>query len=309
MPFLSKLSRTTESSARAPRRQALLALLALAALALHARGVRAEPGVMAYRYWDWGKTPKRDDYQVAVLTLALEKTVSSFGPFSVARVLDSLSTFRVRREVHEGKHLNVHVGPWRDLEAGDPQERNYLINTPILGGLLGYRRLIVRREDLAKFKAIANEAQLKKLMAGLGRGWVDATVLRHNGYQVEDSGNLATLLDMLLTKRFDYLPISVVEASSLLERHAQLASELALVPDLVLYYPLPAMFYVSASEPRLAQRLEAGMAAIKRDGSLDELTARHFQKEIQQLKTSSNRCFILTNPLLSKIYAPPPRFM
>lgn len=306
MPFLSQLSHTTESSARAPRR---LALLALAALALHARSVRAEPGVMAYRYWDWGKTPKRDDYQVAVLTLALEKTVPSFGPFSVVRVLDSLSTFRVRREVHQGKHLNIHAGPWRDVEAGDPLERNYLINTPILGGLLGYRRLIVRREDLAKFKAIANEAQLKKLMAGLGRGWVDATVLRHNGYQVEDSGNLATLPDMLLTKRFDYLPISVVEASSLLERHAQLASELALVPDLVLYYPLPAMFYVSASEPRLAQRLEAGMAAIKRDGSLDELTARHFQKEIQQLKTSSNRCFILTNPLLSKIYAPPPRFI
>ena len=32
----------------------------------------SDKDVMVYRYWDWGITPQRDDYQVAVLKLPLE---------------------------------------------------------------------------------------------------------------------------------------------------------------------------------------------------------------------------------------------
>ncbi|WP_343732046.1 hypothetical protein [Duganella sp.] len=274
-------------------------LLALASLGVW--DARAASAAMTYRYWDWGRTPRRDDYQVAALTLALDKTRAAYGAFTVERVLDSLSTMRVRREVYAGRHLNVHAGPWRDVAAGDPQERNILISTPILSGLLGYRVLIVRKLDLPRFQAITSQAQLRKIPAGQGRGWLDAAILRHNGYKVEDSGNVATLLEMLLNKRFDYLPTSIVEAPSLL------TDDLAIVPDLVLYYPLPAVFYVSAAEPKLAERLEVGLAAARRDGSLDALTARHFQKEIKHLKSSAVRCLVLANPNLPKDYpAEPP---
>jgi hypothetical protein len=269
-------------------------------------GGRTGAGAMIYRYWDWGKTPKRDDYQVAVLNLALKKTVDAYGPFRVLRVVEDMSTVRLRREVHAGKRINVHVGPWRDQNAGNPEERNHLIDIPVMGGLLGYRRLIARTEDLSKFKLITNETQLKKLVAGQGRGWEDVAVLRHNGYRVEDSGNLATLFDMLANKRFDYLPVSVAEAESALARHAHLADQVALVPGLLLYYPLPSMYYVSAAEPELAARLEAGMAVVKKDGSLAELTVRYFEKEIQQLKSGDYRHYVLSNPVLPKKYAEPP---
>ena len=263
---------------------------------------------MAYRYWDWGKTPKRDQYQTAVLNLALQKTIPAYGPFTVERVTDTMSTSRVRREIHSGKRMNVQASPWRDLDADDPQERAIMIGTPVLSGLLGYRRLIVRRDDLPKFKAINTAAQLKQLVAGQGRGWVDNAVLRHNGYQVVDSGNIATLLDMLVSRRFDYLPISVVEADFLMKEHAQLVDTLALAPGLMLYYPLPVVYYVSANAPRLAQRLEAGLSMAKRDGSLEALTARYFAKEIALVKASAGRCFTLAHPLLPKTYAmEPPR--
>jgi hypothetical protein len=280
-----------------PRRSMLLAL---ASLALCASSAHAAAPAMVYRYWDWGRTPRRDDYQVAALTLALEKTTSSHGPFSLIRVTDTMSTTRVHREIHAGQRLNVHAGPWRDVKADEPQERGIMIDTPILSGLLGYRFLLVRKGELPAFKAITEAAQLKRLVAGMGRGWVDATILRHNGYKVEDSGNVATLVDMLVNKRFDYLPLSATEAGSML------TPELALVPDLVMYYPLPSFFYVSASEPRLAARLAKGMAMAKRDGSLDELTARHFQREIKQLKSSTMRCLVLANPTLPKAYAAEP---
>ncbi|USX12858.1 transporter substrate-binding domain-containing protein [Oxalobacteraceae bacterium OTU3CAMAD1] len=286
------------------------ALLALTAWTFGTRNALAAPEPMAYRYWDWGKTPKRDQYQTAALKLALQKTTPDYGPFTVVHVVDTMSTTRVRREIHSGKRMNVHAGPWRDLDADDPEERAIMIGTPVLSGLLGYRQLIVRRDDLPKFQAITTAPQLKRLVAGQGRGWVDNAVLRHNGYQVVDSGNIATLLDMLVSHRFDYLPISVVEADFLMKEHAQLADTLALVPGLMLYYPLPVVYYVSANEPRLAQRLEAGLSMAKRDGSLDALTARYFAKEIELVKASASRCFTLDHPLLPKIYASePPRLL
>jgi hypothetical protein len=307
-PFKSQFSPGTHVST--PRRTTLLALATLAASAFSTRNALAAPEPMVYRYWDWGKTPKRDQYQTAALNLALQKTLPAYGPYSVERVTDTMSTSRIRREIHSGKRMNVHAGPWRDLDADDPQERAIMIGTPVLGGLLGYRRLIVRRDDLPKFNGISTAGQLKRLVAGQGRGWVDNAVLRHNGYQVVDSGNIATLLDMLVTRRFDYLPISVVEADFLMKEHAQLADTLALVPGLMLYYPLPVVYYVSANAPRLAQRLETGLSMAKRDGSLDALTARYFAKEIELVKASAGRCFPLIHPLLPKVYAAePPRLL
>lgn len=303
MHSLFKPHAVTETPINTPRRAALLTL---ATLALGTGKVHAASDAMVYRYWDWGRTPKRDEYQTAALLLALQKTTPAYGPFSVIQVEDSMSTSRARREVHTGKRMNIHAGPWRDMDADDPLERNRMIGTPVMGGLLGYRRLIIRREDLPKFKAITQEAQLKKLAAGMGRGWVDVAVLRHNGYQVVDSGNIATLLDMLDSHRFDYLPISVVEADLLLKQHAQLVEHLVLAPGLMLYYPLPTVFYVSVNEPKLAERVEAGLSMAKRDGSLDALTAHHFKKESQQVRASASRCFILAHPLLPKIYATEP---
>lgn len=308
MHSILKPDSATENTVNHHRRDTLLAL-ALLSLST-APAAAAGAAAMVYRYWDWGKTPKRDDYQIEVLKLALQKTEPAYGPFSVVRVADTMSTSRSRREIHAGTRLNIHAAPWRDLSADVPLARNHMISTPVLGGLLGYRTLIVRRKDLPKFKAIGSAAQLKQLVAGQGRAWVDVEVFRHNGYQVVDSGNIETLLDMLVNQRFDYLPISVVEADFLLREHAQQAEHLALVPGLMLYYPLPTVFYVSENEPRLAERLEAGMAMVKRDGSLDALTARYFQKEIRQIKASANRCFLLSHPLLPKLYADePPRLL
>lgn len=287
-----------------PSRRA--ALLALASLALGVSDTHAADEAMAYRYWDSGRTPKRDDYLIAALKLALDKTAASYGPYTIARLLDNMSTSRVRREIHTGQRLNVYVGPWRDMDEGVPQERNFMVDTPVMAGLLGYRTLLVRRSEVTDFARITDAAQLKQLAAGLGRGWVDVKVLRHNGYKVEDSGNLATLVEMLVNKRFDYLPLSVTEAGSVLAQDTPLTRQLTTVPDLVLYYPLPSMFYVSPNTPRLAERMDKGLATAKRDGSLDELTARHFQKEIKQLKSSTMRCFALANPLLPKRYAAEP---
>ena len=253
---------------------------------------------MEYRYWDWGKTQKRDDYQVQVLQLALEKTRATDGSFSIVRVIESYSTLRLRREVFEGSHVNLHAGPWRVQDRANPFDRNIAVEVPLMDNLLGYRQLIIRRSDVAKFGQITVASELQRLVAGQGRGWVDVAIYRHNGYQVDDRANLSNLLRMLLNRRFDYLPMSVIEVESVLARHPELRAQLAVAQGILVQYPLPTVFYVSANAPALADRLARGMAAAKKDGSLDALMQRFFRREYQALLSETTREFVLSNPFI-----------
>lgn len=256
--------------------------------------------VMEYRFWDWGQTPKRDDYQAKVLELALEKTRAEYGPYKIVRVVESLSTFRVRSEVADGRRINVHVGPWRQLDKSNPLDRNIAIEIPIMSSLLGYRRLIIRRTDVPRFNAITTADQLKKLVAGQGRNWVEVPMYKRNGYRVDDSGNLKSLVPMLANKRIDYLPMSITEVDSALAQYPEYAKELTVAPGILIQYPLPTIFYVSPKHPELATRLRRGLTMAVKDGSLDALMLRSFSEEIQSSSAETTRLFTMSNPDIPK---------
>lgn len=291
----------------------LLVLLALGAPLVSAQP-NTEPGTketMEYRYWDWGVTPKRDDYQVQLLRLALDKTRSSHGAFKILRVKAEFSTPRVRRELSRGKIINVQVGPWRRVSqsvgrSADPAMR---IDIPLYKGLLGYRHLIVRSEDQARFAAITQVSALKRLVAGQVRGWVDTDVYRANGYQVQDSSNISNVLAMLNAKRYDYVPMSIVEAPLLLESQAERGYKMVVAQRPLLYFPLPFVFYVSIHESELARRLEEGLRIAQSDGSFDELFTRTFAAEIALIKQQQGDYFVLHNPLLPAHLQKVPSFL
>ena len=286
--------------------RALGCVLGLALSLSHAAGTEptASPAAsrMEFRYWDWGATPKRDDYQFALLTLALDKTTKDYGPYQLTRVVRSYSTSRLRREINRGDVVNVHAGPWRPLETGKDKlpERSLRVNVPILRDLLGYRKLLIRRADLNRFKNIRHADDLKELVVGQANGWVDIDIYRHNGYRVNDIANPATLFDMLAKKRFDYIPISLMDADTVLNSRPELADQLMLLPDITLYCPLPIIFYVNIHEPQMAERLEAGLNLARQDGSLERLFRSSFAHELQLIREGSPRRFLLTNPFVPK---------
>ncbi|MEO6279062.1 hypothetical protein [Roseateles sp.] len=257
---------------------------------------------MEFRYWDWGATPKRDDYQFALLTLALDKTVKDYGPYQLSRVVRSYSTSRLRREINRGEVVNVHAGPWRPLEVSEDKlpERSVRINVSIFKDLLGYRKLLIRRADLDRFKRIRRADELKKLVVGQANGWVDIDIYRHNGYAVNDTPTPASLYDMLARKRFDYIPISLLEATTALNYRPELAGELMLLPDITVYLPLPIIFYVNVHEPLMAERLEKGLALAKQDGSFERLFKSSFADELQLIQDGSRVHFALSNPFVPK---------
>lgn len=265
-------------------------------------GAGAAASVMEYRYWDWGQTAKRDDYQFAVLHLALGKTTPQFGAYKLTRVVRNYSTLRMRRELHLGDAINVNAGPWRPPSQDGPLERSIVVDVPILNNLLGMRSLLVRTEDLDKFRGVASAAALKALTAGQGRNWVEVEMYRRDGYRIVDSGHVNTLVPMLANKRFDYLPLSVIEIDSVLASYPQYAGKLAAAPGILLAYPLPVVFHVSPRHPQLASRLQHGLRMAQKDGSLDALLLRFFSDEIGAARRARH-VFKVPNPM------PPPELV
>ena len=286
----------------------MFAMKSLLALLIPLMAIVAVPGyandrdkdAMVYRYWDWGITPQRDDYQVAILKLALEKTRSTHGDYKIERKLETLSRSRAHRAIAQGEFLNIHASPLRPLlteqDRREQMEESIPVTIPLMKSLLGYRSLIIRRRDYAQFSEITDAAKLKSLVAGQGRGWTDISIYEHNKYQVRGDAEYFTLFSMLLAGRFDYIPLSVIEVNGALSRFEQYSDSLMVLPDLMLYYPLPTLFHVSARHPALADRLEHGLTQARQDGSLDRLFEQHFSEQVQQMKSARLRVFVLENP-------------
>lgn len=253
---------------------------------------------MVYRYWNWGATKQIDNFQVAALELALKKTLSTHGPYEIIRVQETFTSTHAMREIQTGKILNLQAAPARSFNhklAEVTRDTSIEIQIPLMQGLLGYRQLIVRKDQLSTFAHIKTAEQLKQLLAGQGKAWEDVYIYRQNDFRINDDGEYQSLANMLLAKRFDYLPMSILEAEQIITR-AERPEELTIVPQLIIYYPLPLYFLVSKFHPELAERLESGLLLAQKDHSLEQLLRQHFGKEIAFLQENNNRIIRLMNP-------------
>lgn len=257
--------------------------------------------IMEVRFWD--STQGRLNYEYELLRLALEKTADDYPAYDLKRHDEDFGSLRGRRALAEGHPINVYAAPARDKE-GALEARIISIPIPILGGLMGYRQLIVREDWLQDMAEITSEDQLKPLTVGQGQSWPDVAIFRRNGYSVNDTGRYSNLFTMLEQRRFDYLSLGIIEARRELASHQPANSTLALVPDLYLYYPLPVVFHVSATAGPLAERLEEGLERALKDGSMEALFQSHFADELTAIHAESRRLFILEAPLPGLEWSP-----
>lgn len=244
--------------------------------------------------WTGSMTPARAAYETKVVRLALEKSTGKYGPYLFRVNPGQLSTQRVERAMLEGVELNIASSPVWKTAQGEAAPMS-IIPIPIARGLLGYRRCIVRKEDLPRFAQIETLEDLQQLTAGLGTNWTELDVFQLSGLKWHGGKDIPQLHSMLVRSRFDYLPLGIVEAESSLARSAH-KDELAIAPDLIIFYPLPIFIQVSVGQPLLAERLEHGLRRAIADGSLDTLFSQHFAKQIKELSSPTLRVITLENP-------------
>ena len=259
----------------------LIALLAAAPWA-HARTdeVVVYPGVATDQ--------TRTSYYVKLLELVLKK---SGTPARMQPLGHSMVTLRVMQRMETGDDIDVLWSP-----SNQEMERRLLpIRIPIDKGLLGWRLLLIRKPDLARFASIQSRQQLQAYAAGQQRDWSDTIILRANSLPVVAAGLYQPMFQMLASDRFDYFPRGVLEIWNENQQHADL--DLVVEPHLALHYPVHTYFFVSPRKPALVQRIERGLRAAIADGSFDRLFEQCNGEFIKRAQLGSRTVFELNNPL------------
>ena len=251
----------------------------------------SKTNIAVYRYWDFGASQKRDEYQFVLLHLALDKSAQTYGKYELYKTDEPYNAPRSIRELERGDTINIIATP----RINNPKT-TFTIKKQLFNGLLGYRKLIVRRSDLKKFKQIHSAKELQNLAAGQARDWEDVNIYRYNNYKVVDIADFFSLFPMLAAKRFDYIPLSVVEVDDIMARFPKYAEDFAVVPNLIIYYPFPVRFNISAQHPELVERLAKGMEIAQADGSMRDLFEKYFVDEMAKLRLKNLKVFILKNP-------------
>jgi ABC-type amino acid transport substrate-binding protein len=240
----------------------------------------------------------RYEYHWEILRTALDETRATWGDY---RMMKS-DTMSERRQAHElenatGKLSVMYLGTTPEFER-----KLTGVHIPVDRNLGGYSVLLVRHDRAAEFNDIHSVADLHRLSFGLGLGWVDVDILRHNGLRVVTGSSYDGLFEMLIHRRFDALLRAAVEVLDEQARRKQTMPELYIEPTLVVYYTLPMYFWFAknAQGERLAQRAEQGMRMMIDDGSYDRIFDKYQRHKIERLGLKQRTILRIDNPFVGK---------
>ena len=259
--------------------------------------------IPTYRFHRGGLSDGRMPYEEALLKLLMQTSFQKFGPAHLEFSDDRMSSRRALKEIKRGVDLHFQTGASAVEDPND--DYAFILRTPIMNNLLGYRQLIVRRDRLHEFQSIDSWQLLTAQIAGQASQWPDTEVLNANNVPVVTGLNYNRLFPMLKRERFDYLPLGISEISGSLDAQKSennwssdipAADDLVIVDNIVLYYPWPMYLFVGRNSPKLAERFEYSFDQIKKNGKYIGLINRYFAEELQRVNKQSTKVFILHNP-------------
>lgn len=237
----------------------------------------------------------RNDYFLAMLTLALEKTAEQ-GEWLLEPAENAVPQSLALQQLSNNENIDV---VW-SMTSIKREKQNRAIRIPLMKGLMGYRLLIIRAEDQQWFRRLQSLDELRELRAGQGHDWPDIEILHTNGLSVEGEEDYDNLFVHLQQGKFDYLPRAINEPWQELAARPELG--LMVEEGLLLYYPTAEYFFVNKKNTALAQRLEQGLLRAIEDGSFDKLFRQHpiNANAFGQANLLGRRVLRLENPLLPK---------
>lgn len=251
-------------------------------------------------FWNGNKSQIRQRYEREILDAILKATQETHENYRIQEsLIDYSGTQESRAFSEKNHHLLVTV-------AGNQKFKNdekILISQPIAKNLLGYRIPIIRKKDAAIFDNLKDVSVLKKLVHGIPETWSDATVFRHNDYNVSEEGNFEDIFDRLHNKNFDYVTFGANEVETVFTERALKFESLMISKNMMFFYPFPLVFYVNPTMPDLANRIDEGLQRIINSGELDLIFYRYYPTIVEKLNLEKRTLFVLQNPLISDEFA------
>jgi hypothetical protein len=232
------------------------------------------------------------DYFTTLLVMALE---ASKADNEVIDIIFSPRDYAQARWINMLQNDKSNFVIWTMTDKEREQQLRP-IRIPLFKGLFGYRVLLIREPEQARFDQVKTVADLAKLLGGQGTHWPDTMILQANGLRLTTAETTESLFRMMNAKRFDYFPRGISEAwFELLQRKE---TNLAVEENILLYYPADIYFFVNKENEALAQRIEKGMEALIDNGKFDQFFYNH-PRVSSGLERLKNRHIIqLKNPYL-----------
>lgn len=273
-------------SALGNRRNLLMALAGAAApWALPAQAPRPP-----LRFIVPGPNDRFGRFVVALLARAAEQLDKGYR----FQALNDRRMTQRRIELEVGSTAGTVDLMWGMTSAARQQELRR-INVRLDQGLIGWRVLVVRRDDLARWPRDLDPATLRARRAGQGLHWPDVAILRDNGYRVDTAVDTPTVYEMLRRGRIDHFPRSAMEVIDELTELG--APDLVIAPELALRYDTGNYIFTGLHRAEVALDLEAALGRLQDSGELHKRFAAAFDAQLRPLNLGSRRVIELRNPL------------
>ncbi len=248
-------------------------------------------------FWSGCRTVPRRDYERAILKSVLQATKEEYGDWELIENTKDYHGVTESRTFREfGHDVFVTIAGNRKMD----DERKIVVYKPILNGLLGYRAIIIRKEDKGIFAEIHCEKKLKQKQIGIPETWFDAELFRYNGFSVVERGTYDDMLQRLKNREFDYTALGINEIERVFDEKVDEVDGLDLVEHLMIYYPLPLLFYVNPNAPELAERIDRGMSIISENKMMDRIYYIYNRHALKNLNLGKRTIIRLKNPILPK---------
>lgn len=238
---------------------------------------------------------KRSEDLINLLKTVLRRTEATHGPVRLEPTNEVLTELRQFVELDADRDV-LHV-TWA-TPSKLRRTRARAIAFDARRGLLGMRIALADRDRLPELAKVSDLAGLRSFTIGQGLAWPDVDVYKASGLQVYTVSGYENLFRMLLAGRFDLFPRGVGEVFDEYEARRVQMPRLAVDPSLLLAYPYPYHYYFAPGQTALAARVEAGLQAMKADGSFDAHLWRHHGASVARAGLHKRRVLRLHNPNL-----------
>lgn len=259
-------------------------------------GSAAQETVFTYRS-PVGEDDDRNRYQLALLTLALEKTKQEYGEFTLVPSGSMNNTRAIEALRKKGRENFVFK---LSYDSEYPDFMDY-VRFPIDLGIVGYRICFISPKAKAKLSASPTLEELIKLSHVQGKGWIDVKILRHNGFQVNEVSNYEGKFHTVALNRHDLFCRGINELHEEYEKFRAVVDGLDFDRTFVLVYPLPRFFYTHKDNREAIERVTKGIMQAYADGSLMALWLEAYGHSIQFSDFRNRKVIELENPAVQGI--------
>lgn len=236
----------------------------------------------------------KEDYYLELIEAALNVTAPRFGPYRIDFSQEQITSERKHDLLVMGERLNIDriVGFHHDV---GPRSVLLQVKVPLLGGFMGYRIPLIRRDKQKYFDHVNTLDDLRKIPLGLGKGW-EGYIYQKNGFNLTEPINFDALLKMLVGGRYDFVPLSAIEIEDQYHVDNQTIDSLAPENHILIHTALPNYFYISPNAPELADRLRVGFKELQKNGQMDKIFNKYFLQRLKKLNLAKRTIIEIPNP-------------